>query len=58
LATGSGGYPLSCRAQMSTVGLTSACVEVLIFKLYPIFSALGNSRKNQDLGSNLHGLLI
>ena len=57
LATGSGGYPLSCRAQVSTVGLTSAGVEVLIFKIYPIPSALGNSRKNQDLGSNLHGLL-
>jgi hypothetical protein len=43
---------------VSTVGLTSACVEVLIFKLYPIFSAIGNSRMNQDLGSDLHGLLI
>jgi hypothetical protein len=42
---------------VSTVGLTSAGVEVLIFKIYPIFSALGNSRKKQDLGSNLHGLL-
>ena len=58
LATGSGGYPLSCRAQVSTVGLTSAGVEVLIFLLYPVFSALGNSRKNQDFGPNLHGLLI
>ena len=57
LATGSGGYPLSCRAQVSTVGLTSAAVEVLIFKIYPIFSSLGNSTKNQDFGSN-HGLLI
>jgi hypothetical protein len=43
---------------VSTVGLTSAGVGVLIFKLYPISSALGNSRKNQDKGSNLHGLLI
>ena len=31
LATGSGEYPLSCRAQVSTVGLTSAGVDVLIF---------------------------
>jgi hypothetical protein len=43
---------------MSTVGLTSAGVEVLIFKLCPIFSAFGNSRKNQDLGPTLHGLSI
>jgi hypothetical protein len=43
---------------VSTVGLTSAGVEVLIFKLYPISSALGNSKKNQALGSNLHGFLI
>ena len=58
LATGSGGYPLSCRAQVSTFGLTSAGVEVLIIKLYPIFSALGNSRNNQDLEASIYESLI